>query len=277
MKKIIILIIGIISFSTAKAQLQGVLFSEYRMILKDNSIASLQMSNPTKETRSYNLSFINKRVDENGVITDIPDSVDSPYSLKKYLRVFPRTVKLAPGESQEIQIQLKAPSSIANGEYRSYLHFLPLDNNGSPGEIKSNGGVQFAIQFRIGAAIPIFYRKNTNLDNVVIDNVKLAKDKKNDTVLNLTINRNGTRSTYGTITVEGYSKGTPIKLSELTGTAVYADIKKKHVSLPIAVSKLDRDASGKTNLIITYTDDEDKTKSKPTVFTKRTISVEVPK
>lgn len=276
MKKIIITIVGILFITTAGAQPQGVLLSEYRMILKNNTIASLQVSNPTDKPQTYTLTITEKKITNNGDIVTLPDSVPLPTSLKSYLKVFPRIVKLAPGESQELQIQLRVPSSVPDGEYRSYLQFQPLDNSGTTNGSSKNNGVQFAIKFRVGSAIPIFYRKNTQLSSVIINDVSLSKTKQG-TALNMTINRVGTRSTFGNVVVSGISKGKPVEIMNAAGVAVYPEVAYTKKEFPIAIGNLDRGADGKVSLTITYYNSEDKSKPKSIIYTTKTIDVMPPK
>lgn len=275
MKKIFLLLIALVAVSTLQAQLQGVLFSEYRMILNNNNIASLQLNNPTQETRTYSLSFVDKKFDKDGVIINIPDSVKAEYSLKPYLRVFPRTITLNPGESQEIQIQLKAPASVPDGEYRSYLHFLPLEKSTPSDSIKVSG-VQLDIKFRIGAALPLFYRKNTVLTQVDIDNVNLTK-RDSITMLNFDINREGTRSTYGYIVVSGMSQGKPLVVMETPGNALYSKQSSRKVEMPISLERIDRTPDGKVLLTITYYNSEDKTNLKNNKYVAKTVEIMPPK
>lgn len=275
MKKAFLLLIAVVTVFTSQAQLQGVLFSEYRMILDNNNIASLQLNNPTTKTRTYSLSFIDKRIDQNGKIVNIPDSVKTTYSLKPYLRVFPRVITLNPGESQEVQIQLKVPASAPDGEYRSYLHFLPRETSETIDTTKI-AGIQLDIKFRIGAALPLFYRKNTVLNGVNINNVTLTKRDKT-TMLNFDISRDGTRSTYGYIVVSALSQGKPFIVTEVPGNALYTEQNSLKVEFPISTQKIDKTPDGKINLTITYYNSEDKINLKTNKYVVKTVDLMIPK
>lgn len=275
MKRVFLLLIAIATVSSSQAQLQGILFSEYRMILNNNNIASLQLNNPTQDTRTYSLSFIDKQVDNDDKIINVPDSVKSEFSLRPYLRIFPRVITLAPGESQEVQVQLKVPATAPDGEYRSYLHFRPLESTTKPDSAKVSG-VQIDIKFRIGAALPLFYRKNTVLTGVDIDSVHLTK-QDNATILNFDLKRNGNRSTYGYIVVSGISQGKPLVIMETPGNAIYAEQSLRKIKMPISIEKIDRTTDGKIPLIITYYNSEDKTNLKNTKYATKSVELMPPK
>ncbi len=276
MKKYIFLLAAIFCVHTAKSQLQGILFSEYRMILDNNTISSLQLNNPTPVKRTYSLSFVEKQMNNRGELVDIPDSVSLPTSIKRYLRVFPRTIELAPGESQEVQIQLRVPPTVADGEYRTYLHFLPLEKSPADTLREKTPGVKFAIKFRIGAAIPLFYRRHTSLEGVDIDSVFLTKELR-DTVLHFTVRRRGSQSTYGNIEIRGTSGGEPVVLRDVPGRALYAETDFVPMSFPISTAKLDRTAAGTTPLTITYYNGEERANPKSIVYAKKTVEVMLPK
>lgn len=244
---------------------QGILFSQYRMILNAGEIRSLQVCNPTDMVRTYQLSFVDKKMEDGGKVVDIPDSINFPFSLKKQLRVFPKRITLNPGECQEVQIQLKNTTSLSDGEYRSFLHFLPLVNSEIVLTDTSNVAKAPvpAIILRIGAAIPLFFRKNAVLKSVQIDSVQLSKTKNGKPILSMTINRGGTRSTFGGIIVMGVSKGEPILLSHISGNALYAETAEKNISIPFSVDGLDVDASGKTPVTITYINEEEGATQEP--------------
>lgn len=257
-------------------QAQGVLFSEYRLILKDQTITSLQVCNPTTETLTFNLSFINKRMDENGATHEMADTMSAEYTLKQYLRIYPRTIRLDPDKCQEVQIQLKAPSGLPDGEYRSYLHFLPLHNEKIEDTTEKATGVKLDIIFRVGAAIPIIYRKNTRVDEVRIDSVSLSPVKTGGAMLGFIVRRTGTQSTYGRFLVEGISNGANVTLMDAPGSAVFTEMDFKRLKFPISTEKLDRSADGKVRLKISYVDAENKSTKTPTVWATTEADVSLP-
>jgi hypothetical protein len=237
---------------------QGILFSEYRLILKAGEIRTLQVCNPTDQTRSYTLYTVDKIMKDGGGLEDVPLSVNHPTSLKKQLRIFPKRITLAPNECQEVQLQLKNTSQLPDGEFRSFLFFLPLirtQTNELDSTVKSRGTTPNIIM-RVGAAIPIFYRKNSRLDKAFIDKVALKKDSIGKHTLSLQLNREGTQSTYGVVEVKSKSKGEPIVLAVRHGNAIYPEANWKKLSIPIRTDSLDVDASGKIPISISYTNSE---------------------
>lgn len=275
-----ILFLLIFIFLSINVQGQGVLFSENRMILKDRSISSLQVCNPTAETRFYSLSFINKFMDEQGSMHALEDSLSPPSALKPYLRIFPRTIELAPGECQEVQVQLRTTTDLPDGEYRSYLYFLPRNPNASE-VIENASGVKMDIQFRVGAAIPVIFRKRTHVDQITIDSICLnpALDEKlrdEMALLNFRVERRGTQSVYGRFLIEGVSGGEKKVVLNDSGKAIFPEIDYRNFTLPIPIKGLDVDSEGKTRITISYIDAEIVGDPKPKVWIQQETHLSIP-
>lgn len=260
---------------TNRSFAQGVMFSQYKIILDQNAITSMYVTNPTENTFTYQISFVDKRMDENGKVSDVSIGEEFTYSLKKYLRAFPRNIILQPGQSQEVQIQLKTPQTLPDGEYRSFIMFTPREPN-SDIDTTSQDGVKMAIQFRIGSAIPIVYRKNASLGEVTILDESLKKEGSiNWLIFNL--NRAGNRSVYGKVFVTGWRGGNETAVYTPKGnSAIYCEIPKLKLSLPIATSGLDRDENGAVHLKISFIDSERQRVKSPTVWAEKTIILNLP-
>lgn len=268
----------ILSVLVVDSMAQGVLFSEYRLILNSNAVTSIYMSNPTDTPYNYSISIEDKVMQENGDVLDLsPDSVFAA-SLKPYLRVFPRNILVEPENSQELQIQLKTPSSLPDGEYRSFLKFTPREPNMEVIDSTSQEGVKMAIKFQMSTMIPVIFRKNATVENVFVDGVSLTPSQDNQAYdLNLNINRVGTRTVYGKIHVRGTSNGRVVDVVSPNGSyAIYTEIPVLKTVLPIDISGLDRDASGAVNLDISYIDSENKYVKNPMVWCQGLYKVIVP-
>lgn len=242
-------------FYTVHTVAQGVLLSEYRMFLSGSSIRTLQVCNPTEESRTFELSFVNKQMDEDGRIVEIPDSVIPPYSIRKELRVFPKVITLAPNECQEVQIQLKNNQQLPDGEFRSYLQLFPRVTPVLVDTTSAQEGFKSGIVIRIGVAIPIMYRKNCEAGIPVIDSVK-ADRREDKSVLSFDIQRQGCGSVFGDIVVTGKKDGKPVILVEQPGCAVYANMPRRIFEIKLPMIDLDKDQNNECAVTISFTDRE---------------------
>lgn len=235
---------------------QGIVFSDYRFIMNENQIYTLQVCNPTDVPRAYQLLLQEMQMDGNGHISSLPDSVPFAQSLKKQIRFFPKRISLAPKECQAVQIQLKNTSQLPKGEFRSYLFFLPLTDaeKKSEADVKPNAVVP-AIVMRVGAAIPLIFRNDAHLDAVSINSVQLKKEN-NKKLLTFKIHREGSQSTYGIIRVFSLLNGKQVLVKELPGHAVLPEINDRQIFAELEFNQLDTDSSGKTPFIIQYVNQE---------------------
>lgn len=273
--KIIInsLLICLFAIMESKAQ---TLFSQHRVIYEKNGIMSMFLSNPTEKTYTYKIMFEDKEMDRAGNVFAVPNDKLFKHSLKQYLRVFPRNVIVVPGNSQEVQIQLKTPESLPYGEYRSFITFFPLDeNNDSRDSI--NQGTQIAVKYQIAASIPIIYRKNAVVGQATIDSVGLTSVNDSIKLLNFCIQRDGNRSIYGKLNVIGYIKGIPFPLfTSKSNVVMYCEIPSLAVSVPVNLKSVDRAPDGKVYLDVVYTDNEDSHKREPFVLVEKRVGLIVP-
>lgn len=264
MKYIVVFLFFIVCSVTAGAQ--GILFSEYRMFLEPNRIRSLQLSNPTEQVRTYDISVINKRMLEGGILQDVPDTVLPPFSIRQYIKVFPRVVTLAPGESQEVQLQLKVPADMPDGEYRSYLHFVPRLTQGADTSDLGNGMLT-SIVMRVGAAIPLFYRNHVTLDQIKIGDVKIYKDSLGMDMIYMDMHRLGSSSAYVTAVVEYMLDGKPVKIAEKLGNGIYPEVSHKWIEFPVDLQNVPPGEPLKISLI------DAEIKDKTVILTSKTIEV----
>lgn len=245
--------------SVANTFSQGILFSEYRLYLDSRQVYTLQVCNPTDVERNFQLSIVDKTVDSMHQLVDIPDSVAFEHSIKEYVRVFPKRISLAPGDCQEIQIQLRSTAPLADGEYRSYLHFMPLlsKKEVTPEErqLESNS-TSFDIIMRIGAAIPLFARKNTQKPTASIDSVRILRnDPLYKNAVSLFVHRQGDESVYGDVAIWGNGTEQTESVGLARGNAIYTESNGKRIIVPLAVSA---DSIPTGPVKITFTNNEDK-------------------
>lgn len=265
------LLLILLFLSAVAASAQGILFSEKRVILNDRNIYTLQVCNPTETVRSFQLSLVDKTVDIHHKLIDIPDSVTFPNSLKMMVRIFPKRISLLPGECQEVQLQLRNAGTLADGEYRSYLHFLPLmtqaETTPTPEEVQralNATAPSFDIIIRVGAAIPLFYRKNTTVESLSIDSVQLVRnEKKEPSSLALYIHRKGSQSVYGSLNVYTPINGKDSLVVSYPPSAIYTEVAGRTILIPIAAKTLPTDASGRCPLKIVFTDGENRLRKDP--------------
>jgi hypothetical protein len=202
----------------------------------------LSIVNSGKDTATYSISFVQKNMKEDGSFENVDQkdaeqqNVGQMYA-DPYLRIFPRTVTLAPGEAQVIVLQCNRKKDMAAGEYRSHLYFR-AEQNSKPLGMENTAIDPKLITFQItpvyGITIPIIIRSGKVNSNSTLSNLKLGTQKDNEQKLGFTINRSGNISTYGNIIVEFIpDKGEPYQVAEVNGVGVYANINKRNMDIKL--------------------------------------------
>src|SRR5580765_6599998 len=98
-------------------------------------IVALNLANTGKDTARYVISTLEIRMNEDGTFERIEQPDSGQKFASSYIRIFPRSITLAPYEAQVIKIQLIKTNLLEPGEYRSHIYFravpaeIPLGEN----------------------------------------------------------------------------------------------------------------------------------------------------
>jgi hypothetical protein len=210
----------------------------------------INLANIGKDTARYVISFIQIRMTENGSFQEISQPDSGQAFSSKYLRIYPRTVTLAPNEAQVVKIQLSG-SNLAPGEYRSHLYFRAMPKEVPLGE-KSKPAGNPALSVRLtpvyGISIPIIIRTGSSTAKSSLSNLTLESLPGKPATLKMTINRTGNMSVYGDVTVDHVSdEGKVSRVGFVKGLSVYTPANKRNIMLNLSAMM---SPSGK--LIVSY-------------------------
>lgn len=251
-----ILIFALTFCTSQHLSAQGDLFLTPRRIIFEGTktTESVNLANTGKDTAQYSISFIHYRMKTDGSFVEISKEEAGSLSAEPYLRYYPRTVTLAPGESQVIKVQhTKSPNS-TNGELRSHLYFRATPKPKPLGletkEKSQNIGVNLVPIF--GLSIPVIIREGQTNVEVNLSNLKLVSNADSTTnTLTLNINRTGNISCYGDITlIHVDPQGNKHEVGVVKGIAVYYPNIVRSVYIPMIPDKDIQNHKGK--LIVQY-------------------------
>lgn len=208
----------------------------------------LNLTNIGKDTAVYMVSFLSYKMLEDGSFVQL-DKPDTTFSADKYLRLFPRKVILPPHDSQTIRLQLRKPSSLRQGEYRSHLYFraekqiTPLGMK----DIKIDS-TKMAVSITpiFGISIPVIVRNGNLSSQLTLSNISLQAVNDSVSKLSLTINRLGNKSVYGNLKVEFYpEKGQKSDVGFANGIGIYPEITKRNFAIFIRTNNAMKTSGGK--------------------------------
>jgi hypothetical protein len=184
----------------------------------------LNLANTGKDTARYVISLMHIRMKEDGGFEEISQPDSGERFADKFLRFFPHSVTLAPGESQVVKIQLTKINELVPGEYRSHLYFRAIPDNSPLGDTAPATDSGFSIRLIpvFGISIPVIIRIGPTATQVRLSDLSVQMADDTIPILNMTFQRTGNMSVYGDISVYYTSAGgktTPAGTAK--GIAVY--------------------------------------------------------
>lgn len=211
-----------------KIRAQGDLLITPRRVVFEGNRKSMDLSlaNIGKDTATYNISFVQIRMNADGGFETITDPDEGQRFASPYVRFFPRTVTLMPGEVQTVKIQAMRTSDLEPGEYRSHLYFRAIPKEKPLGEEKPSQQDQSEISIKLipvfGITIPVIIRTGEPSVRVALSDLSFRFEKDTVPRLGFTFNRSGNYSVFGDITVDHVSpQGKVTRVGIANGVAVY--------------------------------------------------------
>jgi hypothetical protein len=219
----------------AKAGVGDLLVAPTRILLDGRKGAEVILNNIGEEPATYRVSVEFRRMTEQGDLVDVAAPSPTDKAAEEMIVYSPRKVTLAPHEPQAIRIAARPAQGLPDGEYRVHMLFRAIPP--ATPVVQPTGeepkGVHFQLTPVYGVTIPVIVRLGNLEASAGIANVNLEK-KGAETAVGFDISRTGKRSTYGEVRVLKAGVKDPIAIQK--GIAVYTEIGKRHVSVPIADS-----------------------------------------
>ncbi len=250
---------GLIMFQVLFAlnvQGQGnLMITPKRVVFEGNRrTMDINLANIGEDTATYAISLIQNRMTEDGNFVEITEPDEGQQFASPYLRYFPRSVTLAPKESQTVKIQLYRTAGLAPGEYRSHIYFRAVPGEkplGEEEEVSDPSSITIKLVPIFGITIPVIIRIGEPDVNVTLSDLQFGME--NDTVpkLSMFFNRSGNYSVYGDVAVDHISPdGKATRVGIANGVAVYTPNSRRSLSLGLFNTATVNLRSGK--LRVTY-------------------------
>ncbi|MCV2369273.1 fimbrial biogenesis chaperone [Roseateles oligotrophus] len=207
---------------------------------KTQRAAQVELINQGKTPETYRISFVNRRMGENGEFIAIDSPAPGELFADAMLRFSPRQVTIPPGGSQTVRIQLRRPAELASGEYRSHLQFERVAETNSGNSVENaatDAGKEVGVVLNalVGASIPVIVRHGEVQVDVALSDLNLLSHAEGaQPVLGFALNRSGNRSVYGDFQVFYAAKGkAPIEVAKAGGVAVYTPNSRRLARMPL--------------------------------------------
>jgi P pilus assembly chaperone PapD len=216
-----------ISLPNFDAFAQGDLLITPRRLVFEGSKKSLNinLANTGTDSATYAISLVQIRMKEDGYFETITKPDSGQQFADRFLRFFPRSVTLAPGEAQLVKVQLIRTNELQTGEYRSHFYFRSVPKLKPLGEEKTvEDTTMMSVKLVpvFGITIAAIIRVGESSAKVSLSDLKL--DLVSDTVpkLSMVFTRSGNMSVYGDVEVSHISsQGKKTNVGLAKGVAVY--------------------------------------------------------
>ncbi|HEX2921311.1 MAG TPA: Fn3-like domain-containing protein [Bacteroidales bacterium] len=196
----------------------------------------MNLANTGKDSATYAISLVQMRMTEDGRFETITEPDPDQMFASDYLRFFPRSVTLAPSESQTVKVQLNRTSQLAPGEYRSHFYFRAIPKPVALGtaEKRDTNAISIVIKPVFGITVPAIVRIGESTTRVSITDLALTT-KNDNPVCSMTFNRSGNFSVYGDLAIFHISPdGKQTKVGVANGLAIYTPNPKRTFMLNLS-------------------------------------------
>jgi P pilus assembly chaperone PapD len=204
-------------------------------IVFDGSQRSAQLTvlNRGATAASYQVALVERRMSASGELATVTEPLPGERFATPLVRYSPHQFTVAPGGEQTIRVQVRKPSDLEPGEYRSHLLLKRLPDASAP---QRESGEELSIQLHalVGASIPIIVRQGQLSAALALTNLEVHRAQDGSTSLSVDLNRRGERSVYGDLEVFASTPGKPERLvGKMRGMAVYTPNALRRVSVAI--------------------------------------------
>jgi hypothetical protein len=217
--------LSVFPFTGTKAQ--GNLVIIPRRVVFEGSVKTqeITLANGGTDTAKYLISLVQMRMKEDGSFEHITVPDPGQNFADKYIRFYPRTVTLAPKESQMVKMQLVKGQKMEPGEYRSHIYFRaepktkPLGEKDTP---RDTTAFSASLSPVFGITIPVIIRVGESTGKVNLSDLSVVRVNDTLSKCKMTFNRSGNSSVYGDIVVNYTSpEGKVTQVATIKGFAVY--------------------------------------------------------
>src|SRR4051812_1824217 len=219
----------------AEAGVGDLLVAPTRLVLDGRKGAEIILNNIGDEPATYRVSVEFRRMTEKGELIDVPTPSATDKAAEDMIVYAPRKVTLAPHDPQAIRIVARAPQGLPDGEYRVHMLFRAIPP--ATPVVQPTGeqpkGVQFQLTPIYGVTIPVIVRLGNLEASAGIANVQL-EHRDNGAAVGLDLTRTGSRSVFGEVRVLKPGVKDPIAVQK--GVAVYTEVGRRHVIIPLAAA-----------------------------------------
>jgi len=204
-----------------------------------NRSAQATLINSASISKTFRISFKNMKMTKAGGFEDITEVDPDKRFADGFIRFSPRQVTIPAGGSQTVRLMVRKPKDLEQGEYRSHMLFseVPKDVGKSIESLsEETKSIKINLIPIMAISIPVIIRHGKLNANIKISDLVFnrALEEKHP-YLSFKLNREGTRSIYGDISINfrSVSAGDPVEVGRINGLAVYVPNKNRTLNVSL--------------------------------------------
>ena len=225
------------------------------VFVKNQRAAQVELINNSGEPATYRISVVNRRMSETGEFITITEAGPDEHFADAMLSYSPRQVTLQPGTAQVVRLLIRKPDGLADGEYRSHLHFEKQAGAAElatsvEGTDQGTPRIGVVLKTLIGASIPVIVRQGASEASVSLAQLALQAPAAGQApMLAFRIERSGNSSVYGDLSAVFTPRGGAAQVvGKASGVAVYTPNPLRRAQLPLQAAPGTRLAGGELRL-----------------------------
>lgn len=187
--------------------------------------AQIDVINNGTEEGTYRISLVRRRMTETGEFVSVETPQPGEQFSDEMIRFSPRQVTLPPGGGQIVRLQLRKPSDLEPGEYRSHLYFQALPPTGPSRAHSGAQDVEIELTAIVSLSIPVIVRHGETSATVRFAHTRIGTEQADNEDLpavEFELQREGNRSVYGDLIVSFTPRGgRETVVGRANGVAVY--------------------------------------------------------
>ena len=213
-------------------------------------VASVNVTNPTNEKKTYRISVIDMKQNPDGSFEEIPADQRPAYSAAAYITFSPKQFTLDGRDYQTVNISRKPLLNAPDGEYTSHLKIQEVDTP-APAVQSEEKQLSAELRFKYNITIPLYIKKGKTEGSAEIASAKI-EERNGRIYLAVKLKKEGQKYFRGKVTA---SQGKKI-ISEVRNIRIYPSTPERDVFLPLNKETAAKDLAGKKIKIVYQYDTE---------------------
>lgn len=225
-------------------QAQALLYPTRLVLEHGEHTAIFGIKNTGNATGGYRVELVDMHMREDGTVEQLIEGQNEPFSLKRFVRISPRSITLEPGQDQNIRIMIRSAENLEPGEYRTHIKVTLVDNNldnkGESAKDQPTKDITVVIKPRLSLIVPLIIRYGKTFYSTTIEKASIryvsSSNGQKIPYADLLLTRTGNRSSMGNIDIEYRNEqGKSYLLKHLVGLPIYRPTERREISLPLEV------------------------------------------